>query len=258
MTIKSFRLYILESKEKKHQKGILYDFIHFRHVNKDEDIEEGASNLTEAPNPATQYFKSNDNAHLGKTSESISKSLHKNNNFTKEHDDAIKAYSGHHEGNDGKDRKSWYSYRINNALAKGKSVAKKYGKIVKGLDSAISNNRISKKIGTYSGTSFDPRTKLDNKGKMTSPAYISTTHHKGISKDFAYRGRGGNYNPVHIMHFHLEPGDHASHISRNSHFGKEHETIIARNTTLQHQGTDSHYDHQNEHWVHVHHFGIAK
>lgn len=216
------------------------------------------SQLEEAVKPGKSFFKTNDNEHLGKTTVQITNKLREGSKFTGDEETAITEYTGHYEGNDAKDRSSWHSHQINNALARGKQVTKaKNKRILAGMDSAIANNPIRHRVSTYSGVSFDPRTKLDEKGRFTSPAFISTTHDKSIAKTFAYGGHR-SFSPTHIIHFHLEPGDPAAHISHKSAVPAEHETIIGRGTTLQHMGTDSQWDAENEHYVHTHKFKLVR
>lgn len=252
MAIKSFSQFL---KEGRIGSGILDEPIHFKHVYK-KFSDDDKKSLTEEKNPAWQFFSTNDNKHLGKTPSVIAKKLGSKNNYTPEQKQAITAYSAYHDGDDSKDRKNWHSYQINSRLISGKKLPKEKQKTVAGLDSAISSNPIQHSVSTYSGISFDPRKKLDEKGRFKSPAFISSTHNKKQARSFAYKGYRG-YNPIHIMQFHLKPGDPASHISQQSHFEGEHETVIGRDNTFQYHGTDSHYDHDNEHWVHVHHVSIV-
>lgn len=246
------KLNSLRQKSKHEDEPII---IHFKHVHSNNNAY--LKEMAASSQRSQDFFKTNDNAHLGSTSKQISKKLGEDNDFSDEEKKAITAYSGHHDGDDPKDRTSWHSYQINNALARGKKVPKRHEGTVAGLDSAIANNPIRHKVSTYSGVSFDPRTKLDKKGRMKSSAFISSTHDKKVSRGFSYGGHT-SFRPTHTIQFHLRPGDPATHISQHSHLGGEHETVIGRNATLEHMHTDSHWDPDNEHWTHIHHMRIVR
>jgi ADP-ribosyltransferase exoenzyme len=231
------------------------DYIHFKNVNKDEkkkDVNEAVSNVS-----IEKWKKTNDNKHLGSSNQKISSKLGSTNRFNDDHRKAIQSYTGGYSGTDHHNKKKWHSHEINSKLIKGEEVAKKHQKTVKHLDSVVEKHPLKHEVHTYSGVSFDPRKIADKKGKIKSPAFISSTHNKEMAHNFA-RSHAIKYAPVHIIHFHLKPGDPATHISQHSPHGEEHETLIKRGVTLKHNGTDSHYDHDSEHWVHIHHMSIDK
>lgn len=223
-------------------KGLIPAPIHFKHVHK-KKLDEGAITGFRS------WLKSSDNSKLGKTPEAISKKLHKSNQFEPEHHKSLNHYTGSGSTNMNK----------NLIKTKGKVIAKTHATHVKNIDSAIKKNPIQHDLHTYSGTSFDPRKHLDKKGQMHSPAYISSTHDKDTAHNFAGHANKGKsvYASKHIIHFHLKKGDPATHVEHISEHPGEHETVIARNTKLQHHGTDSHYDTHNENWVHIHHMSIV-
>jgi len=268
--------------------GVIPSPIHFKHVNEDVDN----SNLP----PFSEWRESDDNSHLPVDMSDFGPAPGFNfpAEFVKKHynvnefrdnrlkdilspfDDmdtdpiaqkAITAYTTHNTADKGKTAqpKDYYSYQLNQALLKGtpikrsffpSSTQKALQSTVDGLDYTINKYPIGHKLNVYSGLSFDPRDHFDENGRMQSPAFISATHSKRIATDFATKRAGGD-SPINIMHFHLEPGDPATHISQYSGFPGEKETLIGRNTTLRHMGTQSYSD-PNGRTINIHHVAIDR
>ena len=241
--------------------GVIPAAIHFKHIHKKKK-----EKLDEAKKKGPDHFQqwmndTSDNEHLSTLGNNnnrhseISKKLHSTNKFTANHLHAITGYTDDSAGGEPG------SQTINKPLISGKFKNKTHQKNVeahaKQLDSAIDSNRIQHDVHVYSGTSFNPTKHMDEKGRLHSPAYISATHSRPVAAGYAQSG-GEGYGPRHIIHIHLKKGDPATHVSRASQFGGEHETLIKRGVTLQHHGTDSHYDSKNENWYHIHHMSIAK
>jgi len=153
--------------------------------------------------------------------------------------------------------KTWHSYKINSALINNKPIPDHLKQTHDGLSSAITNNPMRVHLHTYSGVSFDPRKHLDENGKMRSPAFMSTTHDKRLAHIFAEK-KARSSRPMHIMHIHLKPGDSALPVTGFSEFRDEHETILNKNTVLQHKGTTVHQDPDSGQRVYVHHFEVAR
>ena len=228
--------------------------IHFKHVHdkKKEKLDEAKKKGLNQDHFQQWMADTSDNKHLSKLGDNnnrhteISKKLDKTNKFSDnpEHAKAVFKYTTQ-------------SGPLNGALIKGKNV-KKHEAHAKSLDSAIDNNRIPHDVHVYSGTSFNPEKHMDENGRLHSPAYISATHSKRVAAGYAQSGGGSSYGRRHIVHIHLKKGDPASHVSRISEYGGEHETIIKRGTTLQHHGHEDHYDSNNENWFRIHHMSIAK
>lgn len=257
--MKSFKEYINPEKAKKHTipEPIHYRFIgepipkDYKHKRKKKHLEEARKRNINT------YFDKNDNRHLGKTNDEITDKLSETNKYTEGQDEAVDRYTSESEG---PHRKSWTHYKINKSLIKNGAPPKKYHKLVRYLDSAINRNRIPHDVQTYSGTTFDPREKLDEKGRMKSPAYISTTHDKRKALGFAsYNAAFARHlhDDLHMIHFHLKAGDPATHVHYHS-MMYEHETIVKRGVTLQHHKTETHWDPHLEQFVHVHHMSIVK
>jgi len=235
-------------------RGTAPTFIHFRDVAK--KITSKIKGLKEAVNDLGSlngWFKKRDNEHLSnKTSDvshhkEVTKQISSTNNFSPEHVKHVERYAD-------------MSSDINKSLIKNSGApAKKHEKSVAGLDDAIDKNRIQKPLTVYSGTSFNPEKHIDKKGHMRSPAYISATHDKRVAAGYAQQSEKNpmSRKPRHIIQFNLKAGDPATHISQHSAYTDEHETVIRRGVTLQHHGTESHWDNNNENWYHVHHMSIV-
>ena len=234
-------------------KGVAPAPIHFRDVAKNEkkSIKEAVGDKGDFKN----WMKDrSDNEHLSKKpraeshQKEVGQKLAASNKFTPEHVGHIERYAD-------------MSHDVNMSLIKGKgTAAKKHEKVTSGLDDAIDKNRIQHPVVTYSGTSFDPRKHVDEKGRMKSPAYISTTHDREVAAGYAQNTAGGPGKRAerHIIRLQLHPGDPATHIAHHSAFPAEHETVIKRGTTLQHHGTEEHWDNNTESWYTIHHMSVAK
>lgn len=226
--MKSFKQYI---KDKSDVPSIETP-IHFKHV-VDEKKKKKHSLKEEVHHPDYDWTKDPDNRELGSTSKEISKKIEKNG-FDYDQRVAVRKYTN-------------VSSPLNRHLIdrdSGKEErymtpeqAKDHEDHAKVLDSAIDSNRIDHKLHAYSGVHFDPE-KLKNKdGHFRSPAFISATHDKKVAHRFASR-----YTPSgessHIIHFELNPGDPAAHVSHLSvQPEEEHETLIKRGVVMKHHST---------------------
>lgn len=154
------------------------------------------------------------------------------------------------------------SYQLNNKLINGGKISGNYQNTINSLDNTINNNRIQYPVSLYSGVGFDPENHIDENGQMQSPAYISATHSRSISRGFAADESDRDTNaPLtnirHIIQFHLNPNDPAMHISHLSDSPREYETLIGRDQTLQHHGT-SDYEHPEHKKIYrIHHMSIV-
>lgn len=238
--------------------GVVPTAIHFKNILKDKKLNEAK----EGSDFKSWMKDRSDNAHLSsKRSEDashvdIGKKLNSTNNYSDEHLKHIRKYSGDPD-NDG----HAISSKLNKDLIKNNGTpSKTHKKTTEGLSNAIDKNRVQHKVTVYSGTSFDPTKHTDKKGRLRSPAFISTTHSKKVAAGFAQKAaaKRDSYAHGHIMKIDLKPGDPATHIGRHSHYDGEHETIIDRNTTLQHHKTTSHWSPGEERWYHIHHMSVAK
>lgn len=198
----------------------------------------------------SDWKKKNDNEHLGKDPATISAKLQKDNKFTDNHRDIIDHYTG--DDNHSKD--------MNRPLIHGfksETHEKNLRPMYKALDSAIDKNKIKKPMSLYSGLSFNPQEHTDEEGKLHSPAYISATHDKTLAHGYA-EGYIKPGETRHIMHLHVEPGDPVSHVSGESDFGDEHESIVKRGQTLQHLGYEEHADPKTKSTYRIHHVKILR
>ena len=99
----------------------------------------------------------------------------------------------------------------------------------------VTRNPIGHDLHVYSGIGFDPREHVNSSGHLHLPSYTSTSHSKETAHWFAHSDveRDREEKPTkHILHIHLNPSDHAAHVSQHSGSPNEHETILPRNTTL--------------------------
>jgi hypothetical protein len=211
--------------------GVIPDPIHFKHTKK--KLKEEAENVL-------SWINRNDNRHLGNTSSTVRKKLTAGHDLSSEERNEIYGYTK-------------TSKALNRGLIEGRKLNSQQQKSVQHIDAAIDRNPIAHELHTYSGLSFDPTQHMDDKGKLRSPAYISTSHDKDIAHGFI----SSTSKTYHIAHIHLKPGDPATHIAPYSNSPMEDETIIKRGTTLQHHG---HTDHTDSHGntIRVHHMTVAK
>lgn len=279
--MKSFKDYTKEVKKEEEGSGLMPVPIHFKTVDEIEPIEADGiapdtihfkgvakglkQKLNEAKTGTGVDFRSwmkdrSDNAHLSKKTtrdphnNEVAKKLDSTNNFSDEHLTHVKNYTG------GTDEVS-NSTKINKDLIKNKGEpSKKHKKTAEGLSKAINDNRVQHEVHVYSGTSFDPREHMDKKGRLKSHAFISATHDREVAAGFSQKAarKRGSYGPAHIIKIHLKPGDPATHVSRQSQWADEHETVVDRNTTLQYHKTTSHWSPGEERWYHIHHMSVAK
>lgn len=193
------------------------------------------------------WFDSNDNKHLSRTNsnEEISSSLSKGRKLEPKHVDAIEQYTSN------------YNKPLNRNLIQNKPLSTKHKKIANDLDDAIAKNPFRKKATVYSKLSFDPRAYVDKSGKMSSPAYISTTHSKMEASTFSssVQNPSTKKKEWHFMHLDLKPGDPALHIADKSIQPGEQETILVRNTSLRLRKTESFKDTDGI-VKHIHHMTV--
>jgi hypothetical protein len=205
--------------------------IHFKH-----GFNEDSENLNESddkPSKLGDWFRENDNNHLSRSGDhdEISKNLQSQQTKDNDYDNIrIKNFTGS-------------STHVNKQLMKqsqGKKIPSEMQNHVKAIGKLIRKNAIKTKLHTYSGLSFDPEQHVDEKGRMKSPAFISTSHSKVVAHGFAARAKAvrdsSGKKILHIAEFHLKPGDSAMHIAHHSYHPYEHETVISNDVTLKHHG----------------------
>ena len=191
-------------------------------------------------------WKRDDNSHLGKDDNEVSKSLSKGQNLSSHHIRAIDEYTSN------------YNKDLNRNLIAGKKLSPKHQKIAQDMDDAIKNNPISKNTTVYSRLGYDPRSMADKNGTFSTPAYTSTTHSK---REVVIFGKHSEVNPLtkrkesHRLQISLKPGDSAMHIGARSIQPGEHETLIARNAKMRIVKTDVHQDGNVYH--HIHHVELV-
>lgn len=234
-----------EEMDKKHQTP---DPIHFKHIpskNKQKKLDENASKHDSEYE--TNFLDKNNNEHLCNKESILDSSDQISARLRSEHPDVSKEHRG---------ILNYYtdsSSELNNSLLNKNSVspaaAEVHQKTASILDKIIKKHPIHSELNTYSGVGFDPRDHLDEKGTMHSPAFISTTHDPRTAEHFSQskfvdraRGGGDSNEARHIIHFHLKPGDPATHIGTLSYYPTEHETLIGRGVKLEHLGTTEYDD----------------
>jgi len=269
--MKTFKQYIFESKTEKEEIPSIPFPIHFKHGFSEEipliplpihfkhGIKEDIENLNESkdkPSKLEDWFRKKDNNHLSRSGnhDEISKNLQSQQSKDDDYDNIrIKNYTGS-------------STRINKQLMKqsqGKKIPSEMQNHVKAIGKLIRKNAIKTKLRTYSGLSFDPEQHADKKGRMISPAFISTSHSKVVAHVFAKNSKpvaksdkdSSDKKILHIAEFHLKSGDPAMHIAHHSHHSYEHETVISSGVTLKHHGYREYKD-DSKRIVRVHKMSI--
>lgn len=128
-----------------------------------------------------------------------------------------------------------------------------YREAAKHIQEVIHNNRLKHTVNTMSGLGFDPDDIKDDKGRLRSPAFISTTHDQAQARHygriFTEQGEAvtsfymGSLPLIqHLMHFHLQPGDNAIGISGHSRFNDEREVLVNAGAVLQHHGHKDYFE----------------
>jgi hypothetical protein len=235
--------------------------IHFKHVDSTLEKKSLKKYIKEAVQrksapSITDWVQKNDNKHITKTTKNnlrtykqISKHMSTGQKLTYDHQSAVHDYT--------EDSRSLNKHLLKNA---GKPKVKIHKTTTQHLDDSISKNKIRSNMHTYSGVSFDPEKHINKQGKMKSPAYISSSHSKHVALYFSGADSSRKKKSIHhIMHFKLKKNNPAQHISHASNYEEEHETVIGRNTTLQHHGSKdySHPDHPGK-TIRVHQMSIVK
>lgn len=243
--MKTFKQYQNLYEERKN-KGIIASPIHFKHVQSRGQIPsaihfKGSNNLNEARVGNYEEWRDTDeNSKLGHTSRAVIGKLTKGHNLSDDEKGSIKKYTEASSG-------------LNKDLIIGDKLSPNHQKISGHLDTVIDRHPIQHGLHVYSGLSFDPKEHTDENGRMHSPAYISATHSKDVAHSFTTQHRG----VLHIAKITLHPGDPAIHVSPYSNSPHEHETIIKRGVTLQHNG---HKDYEDDLGLRyrVHNLSIAR
>jgi len=245
---------------KKKNSGVLSSPIHFKFSASNRHFKENYT--PRPPTPYEQWLSESPNTHLGSTPYEISQKLSKHNKFTPDQEEAIRSYTGHHDGDPDDDnprKEDWHSYQINRALIDGRHMPWHLEDTVNDLESAIKSNPIQHNVNVFSGVSFDPREDLDENGTMKSPAFISGSHDKHVAGEYADPFQ--NKHSSHMIEIHLKPGDPATHVEQQTLKPDEYETIINKGVTLRHLGTEK-FENPDEYdpdrAVYVHRFAIER
>jgi hypothetical protein len=103
---------------------------------------------------------------------------------------------------------------------------------VESLDKSFAhpNAVLKQDLHVFHGTSrFNPGEEAKKGGgRITFPAYTSTSIDPKIAADFA-----GNNSDSHIIHIHLKKGQRAHYLGTNSNYDHEKEVMLPRNSTVQ-------------------------
>lgn len=184
-----------------------------------------------------------------KRGNAISATLSQGHSFSDTEAKAVKNYTDNADVSD----------ELNSSLHDGnRRVHRPHEGTKRGLDSAIKSNPLKHKLHLYSGVGSDPRKQMNKDGELRSSAYRSASHTRAVAS--IYSGAYDEHQrSAHIMHIHAEPGDPVMHTGAlGHHTSGEHESIIARNTTLQHIRTEKHVGYLHGRHVYIHHFRIKK
>lgn len=243
--MKTFKQYQNLHEERKSE-GIIPSPIHFKHVESRGQIPsaihfKGSSNLNEARVGNYEEWRDTDeNDKLGHTSRAVIGKLTKGHNLSDGEKNSIKKYTEVSRG-------------LNRDLITGDKPIPTHKIVSDHIDAAIDRHPVQHSYHVYSGLGFDPKEHTDENGRMRSPAYISASHSKDVAHSFTTQHKG----VLHIAKITLHPGDPALHISSYSDSPHEHETIIKRGVTLQHNG---HKDYEDDLGLRyrVHNLSIAR
>lgn len=110
---------------------------------------------------------------------------------------------------------------------------KKFHEEIKKMDDALShpNSKLKNDVHVFHGTyRFNPgEVAAKNGGKITLPAYTSTSIDAKQALDFA---DAGNSHNSHVIHIHLKKGQSGHYYGDHSAAPEEKEMLLPRNTTL--------------------------
>jgi len=124
------------------------------------------------------------------------------------------------------------------------------------LSPFIKNNLIQHAHKTFSGVSFNPDEYFKHSDIIHSPAFISSSLSKKTAMFYSKLKSTRSIYDRHILQFHLEPGDRASHISPLSSFKSECETIIDKGLNIKKIGHEDYVD-SNSGNIRIHHVKIV-
>lgn len=237
--MKKFKNFV---EKKKLNTGVAPEVLHFRML-------EGKPTLTEQQTSSShnEWLTRNDNSHLG-TKEPINVRGGTHKPGSAQHYDyntveISKKLSNETYGRNlsNAHEKSVHKYvenssPLNRSLLKShkksEEIPERHKKTIHHLDE-VTRHPIGHELHVYSGVKFDPKKHISSEGHLHLPPYSSTTHDKVKADEFADRAVDEEKTKEkHILHIHLKSSDHAAHISHLSAEEDEHETILARNTTL--------------------------
>jgi|GEM_PF-5352194 len=194
------------------------------------------------------WSKINDNEDLGKSVNEIQEHLH---SYHKSSDEDRKHLDKYH---------NYSSRELNNRLMdhhknEEKIPNKILGHDIKGLDKAISKNKINHDMHVYSGISFNPKEEMNSEGKVHVPGYLSTSISKKIAEHFADKNELDD-GSKHILHIHLKKGQKGTYVGKNSSYD-EYEFLMPRGHILKINKTpDVHFSNKGK--FHVWHAEIVK
>lgn len=110
---------------------------------------------------------------------------------------------------------------------------KRFEEQVKNLDASFNHPqaKLQHDLHVFHGTSrFNPGAEAaKNGGRITLPAFTSTSINARNALDFAGAGDSSN---AHVLHIHLKKGQRAHYLGSNSEVPEEQEALLPRNTTL--------------------------
>ena len=110
---------------------------------------------------------------------------------------------------------------------------KRFEEHVKNLDDSFNHPHatLQHDLHVFHGTSrFNPGAEAaKNGGRITLPAFTSTSINAKNALDFA---GAGDSNNAHVIHIHLKKGQKAHYLGSNSEVPEEQEALLPRNTTL--------------------------
>lgn len=238
------------TKEKQHKNPPVADYTpeHGSHA-KPSQVKESADT-----NGYYEFIGHNPNTRIGSTHDLVHEKLNPSEERWEKkpasHRNAVREYTGgsrwlnHELVTQSHGRESTFAHKDEDAGWE-KSLktdnAKKFPKVVKGLDSFLNKSKVKSDMTVFHGISaqasqnFHPG-ELANQHPdrhIKMPAYLSTSIHPSIAASFAKPRYAGEPTTSHILKIHLKKGQSGYHyLGDRSEFPKEKEGLLARGKTM--------------------------
>jgi hypothetical protein len=108
------------------------------------------------------------------------------------------------------------------------------------MDAALNRHKTPHKLSVYSGIKYDPRNKMDSKGVVEHPAYLSSSLHKHTAKFFSGTDITDKNVVGHVLKINVPKGHPGGYVEHHTNNPGEEEFILPRGTKLKYRGTQTH------------------